>query len=256
MFVIVKKKSVIIAVILIAIITALSVLVGSESVLATANTKLLPIYSVQCTTKTVALTFDAAWGADKTSKIMDELDKYGYKATFFLVGFWVDKYPDVVQEIHQRGHLIGNHSTNHLHMNKLSEKEIAEEINITSSKINAITGYQPRYFRAPFGEYNNKLIGYARANGVQVIQWDVDTLDWKGLSGGEIASRVLARVKDGSIVLCHNNSDHIVEALPIILLGLQNKGYKPVRLDELVYSNNYIIDSSGKQILLKNDNLS
>lgn len=255
MFVVVKKKTVIIAVILIAIITTLSVLVGSEAALATANTKLLPIYSVQCSEKKVALTFDAAWGADKTCAIMDELEKYGYKGTFFLVGFWVDKYPDITKQIHERGHLIGNHSTNHLHMSKLSESEMKEEISITSNKIEAITGYQPKYFRAPFGEYNNKLIRTAETNGIQVIQWDVDTLDWKGLSGGQISDRVLAKIQDGSIILCHNNADHIVEALPLILLGLKNKGYTPVKLDELVYNDNYIVDSSGKQIL-KGDNLS
>lgn len=253
MFVVVKKKSVIIAVILIAIIATLSVLVGSEAALATANTKLLPIYSVRCPEKKVALTFDAAWGADKTRAIMDELEKYGYKGTFFLVGFWVDKYPEMVQEINARGHLIGNHSTNHLHMSRLSGKQIAEEISITSKKIEVITGYLPTYFRAPFGEYDNKLIKYAQDNGIQVIQWDIDTLDWKGLSGGQIADRVLNRVKEGSIVLCHNNSDHIVEALPIILLGLKNKGFTPVKLDELVYADNYTIDSGGTQIFNGNN---
>ncbi len=179
---------------------------------------------------------------------MDELEKYGYKGTFFFVGFWIDKYPDMVKEIHDRGHLIGNHSTNHLHMSKLSEAEIKEEISITSSKIAAVTGYPPAYFRAPFGEYNNRLIGYTNANGIQTIQWDVDTLDWKGLSGAQIAERVLAQAKQGSIILCHNNSDHIVEALPLILLGLKNRGYTAVRLDELVLKDNYTVDTSGRQI--------
>ena len=249
MFVIVKKKSVIIAVILILVIATLSVLVGSETVVASAkNTRLLPIYSVQTEEKKVALTFDAAWGADKTEQIMDELEKYGYKGTFFLVGFWIDKYPDMVKEIHDRGHLIANHSTNHLHMSKLSEGEIKEEISITSAKIASVTGYAPAYFRAPFGEYNNRLIGYTNANGIQTIQWDVDTLDWKGLSGAQIAERVLAHAAPGSIILCHNNSDHIVEALPLILLGLKNRGYTAVRLDELVLKDHYTVDTSGKQI--------
>jgi len=248
MIVVVKKKSVIIAAILIIVIAALSALIGSQLSVAAANAKMVPIYCVDKAEKKVALTFDAAWGADKTSRIMDELEKYGYKGTFFLVGFWIDKYPEVAKEIHDRGHLIGNHSTNHLHMSKLSEKQIAEEISITSNKIEAITGYRPKYFRAPFGEYNNKLLTYAEANGIQVIQWDVDTLDWKGLSAGEIADRVNAKATEGSIILCHNNSDHIVEALPMILMGLKNKGFTQVRLDELVYADNYIIDPGGKQI--------
>jgi polysaccharide deacetylase family sporulation protein PdaB len=249
MFVVVRKKTVIIATVLIVVIATLSVLVGSESVAASAkNTRLLPIYSVQTDEKKVALTFDAAWGADKTEQIMDELEKYGYKGTFFLVGFWIDKYPEMVKEIHERGHLIGNHSTNHLHMSKLSEAEIKEEISVTSSKIAAITDYTPQYFRAPYGEYNNRLINYTIENGIQTIQWDVDTLDWKGLSAGQIAERVLNNAKNGSIILCHNNSDHIVEALPLILLGLKNKGYTVVRLDELVLKDHYTVDASGKQI--------
>ena len=81
------------------------------------------------------------------------------------------------------------------------------------------------------------------------VQWSVDSLDWKGLSAAQIADRVLAKVTDGSIILCHNNSDHIVEALPLILIGLENKGYKPVTMSELVYTENYSIDNNGIQYL-------
>ncbi|MFA5449363.1 MAG: polysaccharide deacetylase family protein [Clostridia bacterium] len=249
MIFVLKKKTLIKVVLISILIVTLSILVYDDGVVPTAAaTKKLPIYYVESGTQKAALTFDAAWGADKTSQIMDILEKEGYRGTFFLVGFWIDKYPEKVQEIHDRGHLVGNHSTNHLHMNKLSKDDIAKEINLTSQKIKNAIGYSPRFFRAPFGEYSNRMLEYADESGVQVIQWDVDTLDWKGLSGGEIASRVIAKAKDGSIILCHNNSDHILEALPLMIAALKNKGITPVRLDELVLESDYYIDSNGKQI--------
>lgn len=249
MVIVYKKKSLLKIIILCVLICVLAVLAGSETAIPTAaSTKKLPVYAVKSTEGKVALTFDAAWGADKTSAIMDIFEQYGYKGTFFLVGFWIDNYEGKVKEINTRGHLIGNHSSSHLHMSRLSEKEMEQEILETSQKIEKIAGYKPSYFRAPFGEYNNKLIEVAERNGIQVIQWDVDTLDWKGLSGGEIADRVLSKVKDGSIILCHNNSDHIIEALPLILTGLKNKKLTPVRLDGLVMKDGYYMDTNGTQI--------
>lgn len=249
MFLVVKKSRLIAAVLLV-IVLAAAVGLGAGGVVTNAfsGKKKLPVYYVSTEESKVALTFDAAWGADKTSKIMDILDEYGVKATFFLVGFWIDAYPDKVKEINERGFLIGNHSTNHPHFNSLSESRIADEISVTNKKITDITGIEVKYFRAPFGEYDNRLIEYTEKNSMKCIQWDVDTLDWKGLSGGEIASRVMARVKKGSIILCHNNSDHILDALPIILTGLKNKGLTPVRLDELVLDGEYYIDNNGMQI--------
>ncbi len=207
----------------------------------------LPIYSVDRTDDLIAISFDAAWGADKTRAIMDICDAYSVEATFFLVGFWVDKYPQMVKEIYERGFLIGNHSTNHLHMSKLNTDEMAKELNITNAKIEAITGEKPTFFRPPFGEYNDKLIQTARSLNMQTIQWNVDSLDWKGLSGGEIANRIVTKTTSGSIILCHNNSDHILEALPIIILGLKNKGYQFVTMDKLILTGATYIDNNGVQ---------
>lgn len=209
--------------------------------------KKLPIYAVACEEKKVALTFDAAWGADKTEGILDILDKYGYKATFFLVGFWIDKYPEMTQEIHKRGHLVGNHSNNHLKMSKLSKDQITKELTSTGDKIKELIGTSPTYFRPPFGDYSNLLITQAQDLGITTIQWDVDSLDWMNKSVSQITERVLARSNAGSIILFHNNSDHILEALPIVILGLQNRGFTFVRIDELVYKDNYYIDTSGVQ---------
>lgn len=207
----------------------------------------LPIYSVERSDNLIAISFDAAWGADKTRAIMDICDAYSVEATFFLVGFWVDKYPEMVKEIYERGYLIGNHSTNHLHMSKLSTEEITKELTITNDKIEAITGVKPTFFRPPFGEYNDKIILTARSLDMQTIQWNVDSLDWKGLSGGEIANRIVSRTTGGSIILCHNNSDHILDALPILILGLKNKGYTFVTMDKVVLTGPTYIDNKGVQ---------
>lgn len=249
MFLTVKKKSIIIALVAVFAAIILGVTYGEVSKAAdAAAAKRIPIYSVETAEPKVALSFDAAWGADKTEKIMDICDSYGVKATFFLVGFWIDKYPETTKSIYDRGFLIGNHSGHHLHMSKLYEAEMQKEIALVNDKVKELTGYTPEYFRAPFGEYNNLLVDTVGKCGMQAIQWDVDSLDWKGLSGEELASRVLSRVKAGSIVLMHNNSDHILEGLPIILEGLKEKGLKPVKMNELVYKENYSVDNNGRQI--------
>lgn len=212
------------------------------------STRRVPVYGVDCgEEKKVALTFDAAWGADKTLKILEILEKYDVKATFFLVGFWLDKYPEETKAIAESGCEIGNHSNNHLQMSKLSEEKIAEELNYVNDKVYELTGKRPTYFRPPFGDYDNELIDTAEKLGLTPIQWSVDSLDWKGLSATEITSRVVKNVQNGSIVLFHNNSDNILEALPLVLANLINRGYEPVCMSELVYSEDYYIDNAGIQ---------
>lgn len=248
MFIVIKKSKLILAVLLIAILCiAASLCFNPKVTSAFSAAKKLPVYSVECSEKKVALTFDAAWGSDKTSQIMDILEKYEMSATFFLVGFWIDKYPEKAKEIFERGFLLGNHSANHLHMNKLSAEDMAREIETTNAKLKEITNEDTVFFRAPFGEYNNTLIEVLEEKNMLCVQWDVDSLDWKGLTGAQIAERILSRVKNGSIILCHNNSDYILQALPLVLLGLKNKGYKSVKLNELVLREDYYIDNNGRQ---------
>ncbi len=249
MFVSCKRSTIVIAVMLVVVmITCAVVFFELDATLATASTRRIPVYNVDRTDNLVALTFDAAWGADKTSKIMDILDQHGVKGTFFLVGFWIDKYEDVVREIDSRGYLIGNHSAHHPHLGSLTSAKVTEELDAVNKKITAITGKEVCYFRAPFGEYNDTVVDVATSLNMQTVQWDVDSLDWKGLSGEEIATRVLARVKSGSIILMHNNSDHVLDALPLILKGLEEKGLMPTTLDQLIYKSDYYIDNNGTQI--------
>ena len=228
MFVVLKRKQIVKALILLFVFVSCVVCLNFADVERTVfakSTKKLPIYSVDNGEENkIAISFDAAWGADKTKKIVDLLKGRNVKATFFLVGFWVDAYKDEVAYIADNGMEIGNHSKNHLHMNSLDANKAKEEIEYVNLAVRNLTGISPKVFRAPFGEYDDKLISCVEECGMTAIQWDVDSLDWKGISADEIINRVVGKTKSGSIILCHNNSDHILEALPVILDKLTAKG--------------------------------
>ena len=132
-------------------------------------------------------------------------------------------------------------------MSKLGEERIREEIASSSRAIEAVTGKKTELFRPPYGDYDDLLIQTVGDMGLYSIQWDVDSLDWKNLSANDIAMRVINRVRNGSIILCHNNGMHTAEALPIILDTLKNKGYEFVPIGELIYRENYTIDANGRQ---------
>ncbi len=219
-----------------------------------ATRKKVPIYSVgrEENDKVISISFDAAWGNEDTQQLIDILGKYNIKATFFLVGEWVDKYPESVKALHDAGHEIMNHSDSHPHMSKLSREQILKELNACNDKIEAITGVRPILFRAPYGEYNDTVLSTAESIGMYTIQWDVDSLDWKNPTSSQIASRVIERVVPGSIVLFHNAAVNTPGALPTIIETLQSQGYKFVPISENIYKENYEIDVAGRQWQIKN----
>lgn len=216
-----------------------------------APAKELPIYSVERDDNKVSISFDAAWGDEFTLDILDTLDEYDVKATFFLVGFWVDKYPDQVKEIYRRGHEIGNHSSTHPNMSQLSREQMAKEILETDEKITALTNKKPILFRPPFGDYNNNLIQVCRENGYYVIQWDIDSLDWKELGVQPVVDRVTRNIGNGSIVLFHNNAKYISEYLPLVLQRLKASNYEIVPISELIHLEDFQMNNNGRQIKIK-----
>ena len=211
--------------------------------------KELPIYSVETDGKKIAISFDAAWGNEFTMGILDILDKYKIKSTCFLVGFWIGKYPEDVKEIHKRGHDIGNHSANHPYMSKIDDEQILKELCIVGDKIEELTGKRPYLFRPPFGDYNDRLINICRENGYYAIQWDVDSLDWKELGVQPVVDRVTRNVKNGSIVLFHNNAKYVLEYLPMVIERLQREGYEIIPISQLIHKKNFYMDNTGRQIL-------
>ena len=163
--------------------------------------RLVPIYNVEKAEKVVALSFDAAWGADFTDDLLEILARHEVKATFFLVGFWVERYPDVAKSISDAGHEIGNHSSTHPHMPTLSVEQITFEISRTHDLIKEATGQQPRLFRPPFGEYSNRVIETLDSLNYLTIQWSVDSLDWQqNMTKDDIYRRVTSRIDRNSDV--------------------------------------------------------
>ena len=232
---------------ILAVALILTVVNAPAVVGASATERSLPIYSVERDGKYVALSFDAAWGNEDTQQLIDILGKYNVKATFFIVGQWVDKYPESVMQLHEAGMEVMNHSDTHAHFARLSRDEIAAEVNACSDKIEALTGVRPTLFRCPYGEYDDHVIDTVNALGVTAVQWDVDSLDWKGLSADEITRRVTENAEPGSIVLFHNAAEHTPEALPAIIESLLADGYTIVPIGELLLSGDYEIDHTGRQ---------
>lgn len=250
--IVLKKKSLILAALAVCaaiavIISAFAVIPRATAAMASASGRLIPIYGVDRQDKTVSLSFDAAWGNEDTQNLIDILNKYHVHATFFVVGAWVDKYPESVKALHDAGNEVMNHSNSHPHMPKLSQQDMLNEITACDDKIQKVTGERPILFRSPFGDYNNTLIETLKNSSHYAIQWSVDSLDWKGITAGEIQKRVLPKVKSGSIILFHNAAKHTPEALPGIIENLQKQGYKIVPISQLIYKDHYAIDNAGTQ---------
>ena len=143
---------------------------------AAAAARQLPIYCVQRDQKVLSISFDAAWGNEDTQMLIDILGKYKIKATFFVVGEWVDKYPESVKALHDAGHEVMNHSNTHAHMSQLSKDEIIADVEACNDKIEAVTGVRPTLIRPPYGEYDDNVITAIRSIGMEPIQWDVEAL--------------------------------------------------------------------------------
>lgn len=225
-----------------------TITVSHISTTASVNERKLPIYSVETEEKKIAITFDAAWSAEDTDEIIEILKKHNAKTTVYAVGDWVDKNPDAVKKFYENGHEIGNHSDTHPSFSKISREEIRQEIVNCNEKIKAITGESPKTVRAPSGDYDNKSIETAESLDMKMIQWDVDSLDWKLLSVDEMYSRVTENVQNGSIILFHNGVKNTPVALDKILTKLKTDGYEFVTVSELIYWDNYEIDHTGRQI--------
>ena len=232
--------------------TALSIggVTVSKAVTAATEPRDIPIYSVETDEKKVAISFDAAWGNEQTPELLDILDRYDVKATFFLVGQWVDNFPESVKEIAKKGHDVENHSNTHAHMPELSLEGMTEEIVSCNDKIKALTGKCPTLFRPPYGDYNNNVVGAVKNQNMYCIQWDVDSLDWKDLSADEITQRVTSKLQNGSIVLLHNGAKNTPAALPSIIEGIKAQGYELVPISELVPEGEYQTDHQGRMSIV------
>ncbi|MEG2247158.1 MAG: polysaccharide deacetylase family protein, partial [Peptostreptococcaceae bacterium] len=176
----------------------------------------MPIYRVDTEDKKIAISFDVAWGSDNIDEILDILDKHNIKSTFFLVGSWVDDNEELVDKIHKQGHEIGNHSNTHANTKELSDKLILEEIELTSEKIEKITGRKTNLYRPPFGDVDNKTLDICKSLGYKVIKWDIDSMDWRQIGPNHVIERVSRSIQPGSIVLFHANINNVQDYLDSI----------------------------------------
>lgn len=208
----------------------------------------IPIYCVDTQEKRIAITFDCAWEDFDTDEILKVLADNDAKATFFVTGDYVRRCGETVKKYYESGHDVGNHSDNHPHPNKLSVKELTEDTKKCSDEIEKLGIEEKKLYRAPYGEYNENTVKTINDAGYSFIQWDVDSLDYTGLSVEDIKKRVCERVKPGSIVLFHTGVDNTAEGLSAVLLQLKAEGYSFVGVDELMIKEEYIIDHTGKQI--------
>lgn len=190
--------------------------------------------------KEVALTFDDAPDIRFTPKILDILKQYNVRATFFIVGYRAEKQPGLVKRIAMENHVIGNHSFHHDYLPKLDHHHFYEEIMKTQEIIMDITQQYPKFIRPPYGAIAEYQLQWAGEHDFKVINWNVDTMDWKGLSADKVSQNVFNQIQPGAIILQHAGGGKTsellgtIEALPEIIKKLKSKGYSFVTIEDML----------------------
>ncbi|QUL99486.1 MAG: polysaccharide deacetylase family protein [Candidatus Fermentithermobacillus carboniphilus] len=180
----------------------------------------------------VSLMFNVDWGEEYIPEILDILKSKGVKATFFLTGAWVEKNPDLAKRIVSEGHEVGNHGQVHAHIEDMSKERLQDLILKGEETIFEFTGARPsKLFAPPYGEWNDSTVSYASEIGYQTILWTVDTVDWRNPPPETIWKRALSGAAPGALILLHP-TEPTVEALPVIIDGLKEKGLLAVTVSE------------------------
>lgn len=190
--------------------------------------------------KEVALTFDDGPDDVWTPRILDVLSRHGVKATFMCVGQRIQRNPQVFQRIVGEGHVVGNHSWDHPNLTKISIEEVRTEVHQTENEMERLAGVRPNFFRPPYGALNADVIREIMSLHYKIILWNVDSLDWAGLTAHQVTANILAHVGPGSIVLQHSaggageSLEDTVAALPGIIRTLRQEGYRFRTVSELL----------------------
>ena len=181
--------------------------------------------------KRIAITFDDGPEGNYTKQLLDGLKERGVKATFFVLGKSIVGNEDLILRMYEEGHLIGNHTYNHVELDKENDENGVKEIERTNEIIKQITGYEPEFIRPPFGAWRKEQM-----NQVDMfpVMWTIDPLDWKYQNTEYVVNHILNNVKDGDIILLHDIFETSVEAALIVIDRLQEQGYEFVTVDELM----------------------
>lgn len=198
-----------------------------------ATNKLQPIYNGNSAEPKVALTCNVFWGEEFLPDMLDTLDKYQVKITFFVGGSWAKRYPDLLKEIVNRGHEIGNHTYSHPHPNRLSKEQNKEQITKAEVLMYETTGVKTNLYAPPYGEFNDTVLQAAQELGYSTIMWSIDTVDWKRPSPEVISNRIFKKLHNGAIILMHP-TDPTAKALPGIIEKMQSQGYQLVKVSEMI----------------------
>jgi len=190
----------------------------------------------------IALSFDDGPGPG-TMRLLEALQAYGARATFFMLGSRVNTYPDAVRKMVETGCELGNHTTNHQKLTDYAAEGIAMEINYTRDVINSIVGQTPTMVRPPYGAVNEVVQSVA---GVPIMLWSIDTLDWQLKDAGLIRDYVLNNVKDGDIVLMHDIYESTIQAAIELIPLLQERGYQIVTVSEMAKARGIVLENGAK----------
>ncbi|MBO8165044.1 MAG: polysaccharide deacetylase family protein [Brevibacillus sp.] len=188
----------------------------------------------------VSLTFDDGPDTVFTPKVLDVLKQHNVKATFFLIGNRIEAHPEIVKRIIREGHEVGNHSYSHPNLPKLKPNQFHAEVLRTQDLIARHSGYRPKFIRPPYGAINEEQVKWLASQGFTMVNWNVDSLDWKGLTADQVADNVLSNIRHGSIILQHSAGGHgedlsgSVQALPKIIKKLKEDGVSFVTVSELL----------------------
>ena len=183
-----------------------------------------PIRNGDPSVSKMAITCNVDWGNEVIPEILEVLDEKDIKITFFVTGRWASKYPELLQEIYNRGHEIGNHGYSHKVHSKMSEKENYLEIKKAEETIEKVLKIKLKYFAPPAGDYGEATLEAAEKLGYQTVLWSIDTIDWKeGSTVNVIVSRVMKKPHHGAILLMHPKSE-TAKALPIFIDRIKEEG--------------------------------
>lgn len=194
-------------------------------------------HSVKTDSMKIALTFDDGPHPHLTQRILDILDRYGVKATFFMVGVNVVNYPDAARAVIEAGHEVGNHTFSHCHMKCLSDVEVAGELGKCEDALEELCEYRPHLFRPPEGAINHSIEACSSENDYTLVLWSLDTRDWESKNTQQIVNKVLSNISPGDIILMHDYigvGSKTPEALEILLPKLLEAGFEPVTVSQLI----------------------
>jgi polysaccharide deacetylase family sporulation protein PdaB len=198
----------------------------------------IAIAGVKTEQKVVALTFDHSWGNKFTPSILDTLKEHDAKVTFFVMGPWAKKFPEVSLRMKKDGHEIASHGYRHENYGNMTADWVKEDITKAHELIKEVTSAEPKLIRPPNGHYSRTSLKATGELGYKTIIWNVDSLDWKNPGRDVIIERVMKRIKPGAIILMHASDTPVqtAEALPILLDRIKKEGYKIVTVSELLNS--------------------